>query len=472
MKPFLPALLALVLMAPGSLDGPAAGQGPAAAARRGLQAEPLVAEAIGLTMYLPAGGAARAAFGPDGIAYLAGDDPQTWTLRISTLLPSVPGASAAVLAADQLQAIEKTGRPARVIANGPRACGAVQGHLLYVQQTLNNKDVINGWLILPTSPQSFVVLTLFCEAAEFTRLRATLDASFETIQLRSAQELAAGKESRQARAREVLAGFTPERLRAATGERQWYRVYRPAGPGVEETELAFMSLHLTDGRRGELTPERAADSYGAMESESGLLVRLEARYVESAEDDRYVDVDARYWMSWDRQNEAWSIRQTQRVAAASRTAAETGVRSGLRLEIVHSSREKQTREPESWTVPDVYLSQAEILALGALLPRDGAGAIELGFGGYDSKSRRLVDRLDTWRAERDGAAAWSLTSVLFTETAPVKQYYDAGGRRLRRIDPDGTRTERIELPELRRLWQSKGLRSGPGGTGGGAKGGG
>lgn len=464
------AVVVLSLLAAAAPPPPRPAQSPPARpaqSPRGLEPEPLVAEAIGLSMYLPSGGASRATFGPDGIAYLAGDDPQTWSMRISTLLPSVSGATAAALAADQLQAIEKTGRPAQVLANSPRTCGTAQGHLLYVQQTLNNQPVVNGWLILPTSPQSFVVLTLFCEAAEFPRLRPTFDATFETIQLRTAAEFATRKEALLARGREVLATFTPERLRAVIGDRQWYRVYRPAAPGVDETELAFLGLQLTEGRRGELTPERSPDSFGAMESETGLLVQLEARYVDNAAADRYVDVDARYWLSWDRQSEAWSIRQTQRVAAASRTAAETGVRSGPKLEVIHSSREQQTREPESYVVPDVYLAQAEALALGGLLPRDGRESIEMSFASYDSKSRRLVERVDSWGADRDGTAAWALTSILLSETSPVRQLYDASGRRLRRVDPDGTTTERIELADLRRLWQSKGLRSGAGSKGGG-----
>ena len=103
-----------------------------------------------------------------------------------------------------------------------------------------------------------------------------------------------------------------------------------------------------------------------------------------------------------------------------------------------------------------------MLALGALLPRGGAGPGELAFTAYDSKARRLVERVDSWKPDPEGAAAWLLTTIQLSETAPVRQLYDASGGRLKRIDPDGTTTERIELAELRRLWQSKGLRSGPG----------
>jgi YD repeat-containing protein len=459
----------LVLVAGAAPPSPPAPPAPRLAqSPRGLASEPLVAEAIGLRMYLPAGGAARSATGPDGVSYLASDEAQNWSLRISTLLPAVAGASAAGLAADQLQAVQKTGRPVQVMVNGPRPCGTIQGHLLYVQQSINNQAVVNGWLMLPTSPQSFVVVTIFADAREFPRLRPIFDACFDTIQLRSAAELADQREARLARGREVLATFTPQRLRAAAFDRQWYRVYRPgpSGRSADDTELAFMSLQVGEGKRGELTPERAPEAFGAMESELGLLLLLEARYLlDDPKAGGHVDVDARYWMNWDRQSEAWSVRYTRRVGTVSRTAADTGVRSGPRLEVIHSSREEQTREPETFQVPEVYLCQAEVLLLGALLPRDGPASGEMAFACYDPKARRLIDRVDSWKLDRQ-APHWVLTTIQFSDTAPIRQVYDASGRRLQRTDPDGTITERMDPGELRKLWQSKGLPSGPAGRSG------
>jgi hypothetical protein len=37
------------------------------------------------------------------------------------------------------------------------------------------------------------------------------------------------------------------------------------------------------------------------------------------------------------------------------------------------------------------------------------------------------------------------------------QEFDKEGKRVRRVDPDGTVTERISLEDLRALWKSKGL---------------
>ena len=43
------------------------------------------------------------------------------------------------------------------------------------------------------------------------------------------------------------------------------------------------------------------------------------------------------------------------------------------------------------------------------------------------------------------------------QASSITQVFDDHGRRIRRIDPDGTVTERIEPNDLFRLWQSKGL---------------
>ena len=54
-----------------------------------------------------------------------------------------------------------SGRKFRIIANEPTAVGEIQGHLLYLQQSLDDdRQLVNGWLILPNSPRSFVILTI------------------------------------------------------------------------------------------------------------------------------------------------------------------------------------------------------------------------------------------------------------------------------------------------------------------------
>ena len=134
------------------------------------------------------------------------------------------------------------------------------------------------------------------------------------------------------------------------------------------------------------------------------------------------------------------------------------MRSRATLDVIHSLKEKFTREPTRWTVPNsAYLSQPEALLLGSLLPRDGSFQGEMASYFYDSTSRRLSQRLDRWLEATDGSGTWLLTTQRVLEIASTVQRFDAQGRRIERTESDGTLTRRIDPDDLRKLWQSKGL---------------
>ena len=82
---------------------------------------------------------------------------------------------------------------------------------------------------------------------------------------------------------------------------------------------------------------------------------------------------------------------------------------------------------------------------------------EMAFFFYDSKSRRLAQRIDTWSRTTDGSGQWVLETQPVLDIAAITQRFDASGLRLDRIDADGTVTQRIDPQALQRLWRSKGL---------------
>ncbi|MHC4416059.1 MAG: hypothetical protein ACYS0G_12330 [Planctomycetota bacterium] len=455
-------VLAATVWAPDSAGGrPQEGQASPA-----LDPVPLVAEAFGLKMSVPAGAVITSQATERGVTYLLTDGGEVgaWSMRIGALISSLSDPTPAAMAERQIQAVRATGRPFRVIADEPGRYGTAEGRLLYLQQTLEGGAlVINGWLILPMSGRSFLVMSVVTTADQFASLRPLFDACFATVHLRNEQEIRALREARLERGRAVVDTFTPAELRSALGDRKWYRIYQPAAPGQREddTEVGFLSIQSVEARRGELTPERSPDSYGQMEAELGLMVMVDARAVINAANNHYLDVQGRYWMAWDRTRESWSLRQTQRQGRVSRTTAETGVRDRGILNVIHSSKEEFTREPSQWSIPDkAYLSQAEVFLLGKLLPRDGSIAGDMAFYHYDNRLQRLPQRIDRWQPAGDGSGSWTLTTQPVLSAGSVTQVFDAAGDRVRRIDGDGKVTERIDPNELRRLWQAKGLLTG------------
>ncbi len=434
----------------------------------GLDPTPLAAEALGLQMSVPVGAVTTTQVTDDGIVYFStdgGTDP-TWSMRISMLSP--PAAGAAPTAADlidtHLETVRATSRQITVITNEPRTIDGARGHLLYLKQTQDDqRPLVRGWLIVPRSARTFLAFSLLITAADYARLRPIFDACFASIKFRSHADLEDERVAQIEKGRAFVGRLTPEHLRSVLGPRQWYRIYRPAGSGraADDEEVGFLAMHCIEAMRGQLTPQRAASSFGSLEAQRGLMVIIEARAIVNAPSNHYLDVEGRYWMSWDRNQEAWSVLQTQRQGEAARTSAETGVRNLATLDVIHASREEFTRDPSQWTIPDVaYLAQPEIFVLGRLLPREASSAGEMALYCYDSGSRRLTQRIDRWERADDGTGNWVLSTQSMLKPGIVTQIFNARGDRLKRIDGDGTITELIDQNELQRLWRSKGLMAG------------
>jgi hypothetical protein len=138
-----------------------------------------------------------------------------------------------------------------------------------------------------------------------------------------------------------------------------------------------------------------------------------------------------------------------------------------RIEVISSGRESRTREPGSSPVPRAYISQAELVVLGQLLPdfsadtgsksstESGPDTMEFLDYAFDQRDEKLPQRRETWTRVR--AKRLSLGNPFGGAPAKLVQEFDAKGVRVRRTDLDGTVTERIDLEDLRRLWNEKGL---------------
>jgi hypothetical protein len=435
----------------------AAGAGPPATdLAPGLDPTPLVAEPLGLRMHLPREAAVTSRVVNDRVIYTITGAEGAWTMRLEAVYYPQPGATAASLTQLQLKSVESLGSQFRVLGNEAREFGGVEGRLAYVQQALDEgRTIINGWLVLPRAPQTFVMLSMVATPEAYRHLRPLWNESFSTIQLSSEAEVIARRDQRLDAGRTAVDTLTEDRLRTVLGDRQWFRMYKPEARGVE-TEVGWMSLQCVEAPRGQLTPERSPADYSALEAEEGLMVLLEARAIIDTTQKHYVDVQGRYWMSWDRSQEAWSVRMTQRQGDASQTSGETGIRDRARLKVVTSTAESRTRDEADWTITDkAYLSQPEVFCLGRLLPRDGSMTGEMEFFVYDSRHRQLPRRMDRWNQTDDGN--WELVTQSALDAAVIRQVFGPDGGRIRRVDGDGKITERIDPQELRRLWESKGL---------------
>lgn len=450
---------------------------PAASGGVRLVSDPVVLEGLGLSIRPPADAIVAREFGAGGVALLVAESAENprWRLRLQSLAASVDTPTAAMVVQDHMNRLNVAKEPFTVIAAEPSRYGGVAGEMLVVQQRgRDGNPVVNGWLVLPRGGLSFTVATLATTPGDLPAARAALEAMLGSMELADIDRLIEHRMARLDAGDRVVRLFTPEALRRLVGPEHWYRMYRPASSGTEEREVGYMQMRVVEAMRGELDPSRAIEQLRGEEAEQGLMLIARSRGLLADDGSRLVDVEARYWMAWDRSTEAWSSRTTERDGKTVRAYAQTGIRmpAGIGqpsvLTVVNTragAAPDPADRPKEWSVPQrAYLCMPEALLLGSLLSSlgsttigEGASEAELAFFSYDTKGSRLPQRLDRWRRSDGG---WTLVTQPAQDEPTITQFFDDAGRRLRRVDADGVVTERLEPSALLALWKAKGLSTG------------
>jgi len=435
-----------------------------------LALDPIVLEGLGLSVRPPLGAIVAREVGGAQVALLlaeSGERPR-WRIRIHSLDASSATPLARMVAQDHLNRLEESGRPFAVLANEARQVGGAEAHLLVVREDgPEQTPIVNGWLIASRGAMSFTVATLATTPADLPLVQPILEAIAGSLRFVPVEAMMAERQARLDAGAAFISSLTPDKLKSLLGADDWYRLHRPGAAGRAEQEFGYMHVVSREGQRGELDPQRPSQSFSGDEAERGLFLLIKSRGLLKSDGSHVVDVDARYWMAWDRSSEAWSSRSTEREGRSTRSSAQTGIRTPTRpgspteLTVITAATGTATsahREPSTWSVPERhYLCVAEILMLGRLLPRDQTEGLELAFFYFDAKERRMPQRLDRWRPAEGDDGQWVLSSQPALDEPGSTQQFDALGKRLRRIDADGVVTERIEPAMLLDLWKRKGL---------------
>jgi len=433
-------------------------------ANDGLAEAPFLAKVLGLSMRVPVGTSVRIESGPTTSYLLSeGGELPGWRMRLSGLSASKAGTTPASQCADYLAEFRVKQPKLEVLADEPRRIAGSDAHLLYLGVPLDEGGRgITGILVVENGPDAFLVFSILVLDAEFARARALLDRALATAERIDTSKTAEEQAVLLSRGAGLLAAFDEKALRAAAQTpMQVYRMWRPGDAG-EQKDYGYFIVQAREGMRGEVDASRDPRTLKDSERDAGLFVVVDARVVMNDDPTHTLDVQSRYFMTYDRSSEAWSMRSTERHKRASRSSAQTGIRSAPtagaprpKLQVIVASRDGMTREPVEILLPPVYISQAELFVLGELLPRPAkAEPLEFMDYAFDQRDARLPLRRETWSQTERG---WRLETRIGSTPAPLVQEFDVAGRRIRRVDPDGTVSERIELEDLRRLWKSKGL---------------
>lgn len=466
----------------------AAGAGLAlpAAAQTGTKTPPAVVtfekkpfrmETVGLTMQVPEGASVETtSAGTSSTTRIVPADA-LWVMNIQTPRTTNENLSTVQVMddlADKIlklmgEVLDPTGKvlglPGRVIERTETLrIGDRDASRFYAELTPANTGVavVNAYTVFKLTESQFVTFELLVPKAEFDKARAVYETLVATVRFEDTDALAT---SRQAAVNTGLALFqalapeTIDQIIKAQPER-WDRLYRPTGTGIDADadEVAYRRTRFSRGKRGELDPRKPAAQYNATDRAEGYLVRIDSRFLQKpgSVDQTIGDTMGIFWMSPDRSEEVWTVRQTIKQGAAASTFVETGVRKDKALTVTVHGDGMQDKTLRPLIEGDGYVSRVEFFLLPSLLVRSKTPA-DFGFFCFQSESSRVRLRRDSLEPDPQRPGSWILTTRQHEDADPQVSRYDDKGRLQSATLPDGAVWEPIEFARLVQLWRRKNL---------------
>lgn len=468
--------------APSPASPPATGAPRAGAVP--LSAQPVTIQSLGLSLRLPEGVAyetLRVGAGELGFAATAPDG--RWKLSLHSPTSRNKQLTAPGVAAGLIRELEQSRAALQNDKARKQVVGSATGifekndalqvaglpaaqFFAALPNSVGGATVVNGYTIVQVGPGRFAILQLDSLEEHYTAARAVYDAVLSTVTFRDPADMASERASGIKAGEAFLASLTREQLEAAlaVGEPVWYRVYKPAPTGsrADAEEVAYQTIEMRVGKRGELDRKKSPQRYTAADQQMGILVRVVARV---RTPDAMLDTDSGFFQTFDRSSETWSIRMVMKDDKSPKnsvTASEIGTRDGDSIK-VQVEQSGQTPITKTWKKPpEAYLGQAERYLLPRLLAQFGA-PVALNFYSYQSKDASILIRRDILEpAAKEGstgpaAPAWTLRSRPDEDTPDDTTTLNSQGDLIRRVTSDGVVWEPVKLDELKAIWKKKGL---------------
>ncbi len=436
---------------------------------------PLVIQSIGMSLRLPVGARYETTKMTGGEASFSMAAPDnTWRLRLHNPESRDKTLTPAEVAKSLINNLRAT-RRVRDRANQRSEMSLVE---IFGRQTLEISDqaaerfyakvpassgdaiVVSGYTIFQVGPGRFAILEMDTLLQHFETAREEYERVVGAVELRDPSDVAAERLAGVRLADALLKGLTREDIDAALPEKpQFFRVYRPASTGAsaDAEEIAYQRVAMRRGHRGELDPDKPRRRWTATDKQEGWIARVSGR---SIDNERFIDSDAVYFLSLDRQQEAWSVRMVVRRGKEAAGWTETGVRLEDSIKVTIDQPGAAPLQRNWRRPPEAYLPQFLLRLLPRLLVRQGAPAV-YNFYAYQSATSELNLRRDVLRpAETDAsglAIAWRLLSRPDENSLDRETLLDAEGAVLRRSLPDGVLMEPTSREAIERLWKSKEL---------------
>ncbi len=347
-----------------------------------------------------------------------------------------------------------------------REINGFQAQVFYLQvNSFGGEDAAFGYAVFMPTPNLVAMFELQTTAADLPRAKPYFELMVNSTTIQdptlASERRAMGVEAGAAFLQQLTPGDYEAVIKAMGDEWRYDRFYRPAASGAdgEATELGYRRTKFAVGTRGDLKTDAERGNSRPEDRQRGYLVFQEARILDA---DKIYDVTAAYFVTPDRSQEMWTIRQAVKSlkapeAPASTLVVETGVRDRADLTIsrVSNNGPAQTIQPGIEGVG--YISRAEVFLLPYLLMRAEAPG-DYRFYAFNQATERATLRVDSLAAPTPERKTWEYTSRPSETSPPQVATYDSKMELV--IAERGGGVEYWEPITLRRLfdlWQEKGL---------------
>lgn len=439
-----------------------------------LAEEPTLVESVGLSFYPPAEATIGfRSFGEESATRITAHD-ETWLVDVRTPRTSndditAEGAGEAVVR-QLLQSVGDKDGPAdsvrsigKVIERNPalifdpnRPDLVAYRVFVSLPQGGSNPDLIRGYTVVKIAPRQFVAFDLTTAKTHFTEARRAYEMMVASARFSDMGDIALNRSTAIQAGLKAFERLTREDYEAAIQVRndRWERLFvpGPTGAASDEREIAYRRIRCRLGTRAEL--DSAARSPKTPPTPEGYIFQMDARYLDGV---RTWDSQSVFFLSFDRKDEIWTVRNAVRDGTKTATTTETGSRSDRRMTVQTTGTGQPTKTIEPVFETDGYISQIESFLLPQLLIRTTLPT-EYGFYSYQSAAGQIKLRRDVLEQPADRPGLWKMTSKLSEDAKKTQtSLYNDSGELIKTELPDGSIWEPVKMEQLVKLWRDKDL---------------
>ncbi|MCL4219844.1 MAG: hypothetical protein KJZ65_00605 [Phycisphaerales bacterium] len=451
-----------------------------------LSAEPLVVEGVGVTISIPLDSviqhdvydtiAATKVLLPDDLGIVVvqerrskrldltvegvADEIITQLLELSPKFDMKKDAGKAVRdPAGRLQA-DVVGTRAKVLSREKQyqLAGRVADHAyVAIPREGTLEYTIRGSTLLQTDPGRFILFELYTSASAFTKSREMYEVMLATVVIEDQANIATRRAAMIDAGVKALAQLTESDYREvfSAHPQRWERLSRPASTGAasDEEELGYRRIQARVGQRGDLSPNKPKEKWSKDDKQEGYIVQIDARLIEI---DSVIDTRAAYFLSLDRNEEAWVVNMAVRKNGDVSRWQEIGARIGTDMSISVVPEQSQATKIRPQIQGEGYISMVESYMLPQLLVHVGIPA-DFAFYSYQTSSSTIRLRTDSLEIPKSEGSPWTLITRLNADAPPQTTVIAPDGNIVRTDLADGRRWRPIEFEALYNLWKRKGL---------------